>query len=113
MEGGQKDGTIDWNVWLLTGKYEKPFGFSYSAEAQTETRLIKTLILKRTDKVWRKKKDLSAAEKCEIVECLGQVMKTLDISQTLKRDHCAVKRFVAESQHTWVHAHKQKRLQWA
>lgn len=40
-------------------------------------------------------------------------MKTLDISQILKRDHCTVKRFVAESRHTQVHAHKQKQLQWA
>lgn len=53
-----------------------------------------------------RKKDLSTAEKHEIVECLGHVMKTLDISQKLKRDHHNVKRFVAESEHTWVRADK-------
>ncbi|CAI9583104.1 unnamed protein product, partial [Staurois parvus] len=39
-----------------------------------------------------KKKDLSAAEKSEIVQCLGRGMKTLDISQKLKRDHRTIKR---------------------
>ena len=53
-----------------------------------------------------KKKDLSAVEKREIVECLGQGMKTLDISQKLKRDHRTVKRFVADSEHTRVRADK-------
>ena len=51
-----------------------------------------------------KKKDLSAAEKCQIVQCLGQGMKTSDISRTC--DHCTVKRFVADSEHRWVHADK-------
>ena len=53
-----------------------------------------------------KKKDLSAAEKLEIVDCLGQGMKTLDISQNLKHDHCTVKRFLADSWHTRVRADK-------
>ena len=53
-----------------------------------------------------KKNDLSAAEKHEIVESLGHVMKTLDISRKFKRDHHNVKRFVAESEHTWVRADK-------
>ena len=53
-----------------------------------------------------KKKDLSAAEKSEIVQCLGQGMKTLDISRKLKRDHRTVKRFVADSEHTRVRADK-------
>ncbi len=34
-----------------------------------------------------KKNYLSAAEKRQIVQCLGQGMKTLDISRKLKRDH--------------------------
>ena len=55
-----------------------------------------------------KKKDLSAAEKSEIVQCLGQGMKTLDISRKLKRDHRTIKRFVADSEHTRVRADKGK-----
>ncbi len=43
-----------------------------------------------------KKNDLSSAEKRQIVQCLGQGMKTLDISRKLKRDHRSVKRFVAD-----------------
>lgn len=49
-----------------------------------------------------KKKDLSAAEKREIV----QGMKTFDISRKLKRDHRTVKRFVADSEYTRVRADK-------
>ncbi len=55
-----------------------------------------------------KKNDLSAAEKRQIVQCLGQGMKTLDISQKLKRDHRSVKRFVADSEHRRVRADKVK-----
>lgn len=51
-----------------------------------------------------KKNDLSAAKKQEIVKCLG--IKTLDISQQHKCDHCAVGRFVADSKHTQVCADK-------
>ncbi|CAI9566157.1 unnamed protein product [Staurois parvus] len=53
-----------------------------------------------------KKKDLSAAEKNEIVQCLGRGMKTLDISQKRKRDHCTIERLVADSEHRWVRADK-------
>ena len=52
--------------------------------------------------------DLSAAEKSEIVQCLGQDMKTLDISRKLKCDHRTIKRFVADSEHTRVRADKGK-----
>ncbi|CAI9607530.1 unnamed protein product [Staurois parvus] len=52
------------------------------------------------------KKDLSAAEKSEIVQCLGQGMKTLDISRKLKRDHRTIKRCVADSEHRRVRADK-------
>ena len=52
-----------------------------------------------------KKKDISAAEKCQM-QCLGKGMKTLDISRQLKRDHRTVKRFVADSEHRRVHADK-------
>ncbi|KAL6458144.1 hypothetical protein MHYP_G00333740 [Metynnis hypsauchen] len=34
-----------------------------------------------------KKKDVSAAEKQQIVECLGQGMTTINIAKTLHRDH--------------------------
>uniref|UniRef100_A0A087YR09 Tc1-like transposase DDE domain-containing protein n=1 Tax=Poecilia formosa TaxID=48698 RepID=A0A087YR09_POEFO len=50
--------------------------------------------------------DLSAAEKRQIVQCLGKGMKTLDISQKLKRDHRTVKRFVTDSEHRRVRADK-------
>ncbi|KAK3512212.1 hypothetical protein QTP70_001115 [Hemibagrus guttatus] len=53
-----------------------------------------------------KKKDLSSAEKRDIVEYLGQGMKTLDISRKLKRDHRTIKRFVADSEHTRIRADK-------
>uniref|UniRef100_A0A8C5MML4 Tc1-like transposase DDE domain-containing protein n=1 Tax=Leptobrachium leishanense TaxID=445787 RepID=A0A8C5MML4_9ANUR len=53
-----------------------------------------------------KKKDLSAAEKSEIVQCLGRGMKTLDISRKLKRDHRTIKTFVADSVHRRVRADK-------
>lgn len=53
-----------------------------------------------------KKKNFYAAEICQIVQCLGQGMKTLDISRKLKHDHCTVKRFVADSEHTQVHMDK-------
>ncbi|CAI9622977.1 unnamed protein product [Staurois parvus] len=53
-----------------------------------------------------KKKDLSAAEKSEIVQCLGRGMKTFDISQKLQRDHRTIKRFVADSEHRRVGADK-------
>ncbi|CAI9542594.1 unnamed protein product [Staurois parvus] len=53
-----------------------------------------------------KKKDLSAAEKSEIVQCLGRGMKTLVISQKLKSDHRTIKRFMADSEHRWVGADK-------
>ena len=53
-----------------------------------------------------KKRDLFAAEKREIVECLRQSMKTLDISQNLKRDHRTVRRFLADSWDTRVRADK-------
>ena len=53
-----------------------------------------------------KKKYLNAAEKREIVQCLGQGMKPLYISRKLKRDHRTVKRFVADSEHTRVRADK-------
>lgn len=53
-----------------------------------------------------KKKDLSAAEKREIVHYLGQGMKTLDISRKLMRDHRTVKKFVADSEHRRVRADK-------
>ncbi len=53
-----------------------------------------------------KKNDLSAAEKRQIVQCLGQGTKTLDISQKLKHDYRSVKRFVADSEHRWVRADK-------
>ncbi len=53
-----------------------------------------------------KKNDLSAAEKRQIVQCLGQDMKTLDFSRKLKRDHRSVKRFVADSEHRRVRADK-------
>ncbi len=46
-----------------------------------------------------KKKDLSAGEKHQIVQCFGQGMKKLDISRKLKRDHRTVKRFVADLEH--------------
>ena len=49
-----------------------------------------------------KKKVLSAAEKSEIVQCLGRGMKTLDISRKLKRDHRTVKRCVTGSEHRQV-----------
>ena len=49
-----------------------------------------------------KKKDFSAAEKGQIVQCLGQRMKTLVISQKLKWDHCTVKRYVGDSEHRRV-----------
>lgn len=53
-----------------------------------------------------KKKDLSAAEKRQIVQYLGQGMKTLDISRKLKCDHRTLKRFVADSEHRRVCANK-------
>ncbi|CAI9550219.1 unnamed protein product [Staurois parvus] len=53
-----------------------------------------------------KKKNLSAAEKSEIVQCHGRGMKTLDISWKLKRDHRIIKRLVADSEHRRVHADK-------
>lgn len=53
-----------------------------------------------------KKKDLSAAEKCEMGECLGQDMKTLGISQKLKRGNHTFKRLVGDSEHTRVCAEK-------
>lgn len=53
-----------------------------------------------------KKKDLSAAKKCHIVECIGQGMKTLGIPQEHKHDHHNVKRFVADSKHGQVCADK-------
>lgn len=55
-----------------------------------------------------RKKDLSSAEKREIVECLGQGLKTLDCSQKLRRDHRAIKTFVADSEPTQVHADKDR-----
>ena len=57
-------------------------------------------------KQYGKEKDLSPAEKHQIVQCLGQGMKTLDISRKLKHDHRTVKRFVADSEHRWVRADK-------
>lgn len=33
-------------------------------------------------------------------------MKTLDISRKIKHDHHTIKRFVADSEHTWVRADK-------
>lgn len=53
-----------------------------------------------------KRKDLSAAEKRQIVQCLGQGVETLDISRKLKRDHRTVKRFVTDSEHRRVRADK-------
>ncbi|KAL6456377.1 hypothetical protein MHYP_G00349200 [Metynnis hypsauchen] len=53
-----------------------------------------------------KKKDLSAAEKPQIVQCLGQGMKTLDVSRKSKHDHRTVKRFVTDSEHRRVRADK-------
>ena len=44
-----------------------------------------------------KKKDLSAAEKHEIVHYLGQGMKSLDISWKRMLDHGTVKKSVADS----------------
>ncbi len=55
-----------------------------------------------------KKNYLSAAEKRQIVQCLGQGMKTLDVSRKRKRDHRTVKRFVADSEHRRVRADKGK-----
>ena len=46
-----------------------------------------------------KKKDLSAAEKRQIVQYLGQGITTLDISKRIARDHRTVKKFVTDSQH--------------
>ena len=53
-----------------------------------------------------KRKDHSVTEKRQIVQCLGQGMKTLDISQKLKRDHHTVKRSVVDSEHRRVRAEK-------
>ena len=53
-----------------------------------------------------KRKDLSTAEKREIVQRLGKGMKMLDISRKLKRDHRTVKRFVSESEHRRVRSDK-------
>ena len=55
-------------------------------------------------KQYGKRKTISLLLKCEIVECIGQVMKTLDISQKHKRDHRTIKRFVVDSEHTQVSA---------
>lgn len=51
-----------------------------------------------------KKKDLSAAEKQQIVECLGQGMATIKIAKRLHRDHRTIKKYVADSEHTRVRA---------
>ena len=53
-----------------------------------------------------KKNYLSAAGKCQIVQCLGQGVKTLDISQALKHNHRTVNRFVADSERQRVRADK-------
>jgi len=69
-----------------------------------EGRIIKqTTIFKQ----YGKGKNLPAAEKREIVECLGQGMKTLEyFLKTFKRDHRTGKRFVSDSEHTRVRADK-------
>ncbi len=54
----------------------------------------------RFQAIWERKR--ISAEKHQIVQCLGQGMKTLDISRKLKRDHRSVKRFVADSEHRRV-----------
>lgn len=53
-----------------------------------------------------KEKDLSAAEKHEIVECLGQGIKKNEEKKKLKHDHRTVKRFVAGSQQRRVPVNK-------
>lgn len=53
-----------------------------------------------------KKKDVSAAEKQQIVECLGQGMTTISTAKTLHRDHRTIKKYVADSEHTCVRADK-------
>ena len=55
-----------------------------------------------------KKKDLSAAEKRQIVQYLGQGITTLDISKRIARDHRTVKIFVTDSQHKRVRSDKGK-----
>ena len=55
-----------------------------------------------------KKKDVSAAEKQQIVECLGQGMTTINIAKKLHRDHRTIKKYVADSEHTRVRADKGK-----
>ena len=55
-----------------------------------------------------KKKDLSAAEKRQIVQYLGQGITTLDISKRIARDHRTVKKFVTDSQHKRVRSDKGK-----
>ncbi|KAL6457422.1 hypothetical protein MHYP_G00343850 [Metynnis hypsauchen] len=55
-----------------------------------------------------KKKDVSAAEKQQIVECLGQGMTTINIAKTLHCDHRTIKKYVADSEHTRVRADKGK-----
>ncbi|KAL6467070.1 hypothetical protein MHYP_G00248740 [Metynnis hypsauchen] len=55
-----------------------------------------------------KKKDVSAAEKQQIVECLGQGMTTINVAKTLHRDHRTIKKYVADSEHTRVRADKGK-----
>lgn len=55
-----------------------------------------------------KKKDLSAAEKQQIVECLGQGMTTINTAKILHRDHRTIKKYVADSEHTRVRADKGK-----
>ena len=55
-----------------------------------------------------KKKDLSAAEKQQIVQYLGQGITTLDISKRIARDHRTVKKFVTDSQHKRVCSDKGK-----
>src|SRR4029434_745080 len=55
-----------------------------------------------------KKKDLSAAEKRQIVQYLGQGITTLDISKRIACDHRTVKKFVTDSQHKRVRSDKGK-----
>ena len=51
--------------------------------------------------------------KRQIVQRLGQGMKTLDISRKRKRDHHTVKRFVADSEHRRVNSRQIHRLKKA
>lgn len=55
-----------------------------------------------------RKNDLSAAEKQEIVECLGQGMSTIIISKRLHCDHRTIQTFVADSAHTRMRADEGK-----